>query len=102
LGAQHRNQAWIFPRLLDEIARPPANGLDRNVDAAPSSHHYDRKIRIVALDLREEVKAFLPGGSVAGVIQVYEGNVEFSRRKFFNDGAGRRNDLSLHAFCFQQ
>ena len=45
LRAHDRQQPRVLPRLLDEVARAAAHGLDRHLDAAPGGHHDDRQGR---------------------------------------------------------
>ena len=65
----------VLPRLLYKVARAAAHGFDRQIHAAPSRHHDDRKHGVHRLDLRQQLKPFLAGGGVARVVQVDEGSV---------------------------
>ena len=57
LRAQDGQQPRVLPRLLDEVARAAAHGLDRQVDAAPRGHHDDRHGSVELLQPREEREA---------------------------------------------
>ena len=59
LGAQDGQQAFVLPRLLNEVARAAAHGLDRQSHVAPGRHDDDRNAAVEGDDLREQVETFL-------------------------------------------
>ena len=69
LRAHDRQQAFVFPRLLHEVACPAAHGFHREFHIAPCGHYDDWKIAVSVHDFREKIEAFLAGCSVARVIQ---------------------------------
>ena len=60
LRANDREHALVVPRLLDEVARAAAHGLDGQFDGAPGGHDDDRQRRVERLELREQRQAFGP------------------------------------------
>ena len=89
LRLEDGREAGVVPRFLNEIARPAAHGLDRQFHRAPRRHHDHRQSGIEALDAVEQVESLLPGGGVAGVIEVHQHDVEVARLHGV-DGRGRR------------
>jgi hypothetical protein len=102
LGAQNRQQALVLPRLLHEVARPPAHGLDRQPHVAPRSHNDDRNAAIESYNLGKQVQAFLARGRVARVVQVDEnGIVELTSERFAHRG-GRLRRINYKALGAKQ
>ena len=60
LGTQDGQQALVLPRLLNEVARAAAHGLDSQSNIAPGRHHDHRDAAIEGHDLGEQVQPFLP------------------------------------------
>ena len=73
--ADELRQALVLPRLLNEVAGAALDAFDGQIDVAPRRHHDDRQARIDLLNARQQVEAFLAGGSVARVVQVDEQHV---------------------------
>ncbi len=97
LGAQDCEQAFVLPRLLDEIAGAATHGFDGQPNIAPGRHHDHRHAAVESHDFREQVETFLAGGGVAGVIQVDEhGIVELGGQRFAN-GCGRLCSIDFEA-----
>ena len=59
LGTQDGQQAFVLPRLLNEVARAAAHGLDRQSNVAPGRHHDHRDAAIEGHDLGEQIQPFL-------------------------------------------
>ena len=99
----HRDQQpLVVPRLLDIVARAAAHRLDGAGDAAPRRHDEDGQRGIDRADPLDEVQAFLPGGRVAGVVEVEDGQIEVGRFDAL-DRLGRRARLDhLEAFVEEQ
>ena len=53
LSANNRNQAFIVPRLLDEVAGAASHRFHCELHVGPRSHHDDRKIAVDGDDLGE-------------------------------------------------
>ncbi len=70
-----RDEALVFPWLLDEVAGAALDAFDGEIDVAPGGHHDNRQARIDLLKTREQVEAFLAGGGVARVVEVDEQDV---------------------------
>ena len=60
-GADVGQQLFVVPRLLDEVFRAGADGLDHVVDGAVGGDHDDRRLRLALVDLRQQLKAALAG-----------------------------------------
>ena len=85
LGAQDRQQAFVLPRFLDEVAGAAAHGFDGKSHVAPGSHDDYRDAAVDGHDFGKQVETLLAGGSVAGVIQIDEnGIVELGSQSFAN------------------
>jgi hypothetical protein len=83
LRPQDGQQAFVLPRLLNEVARPPAHGLDRQPHVAPGRHHDYRNAAIEGHNLGEQVQAFLTRGGIAGVVQINQhGIIEVAGESF--------------------
>jgi hypothetical protein len=75
MDADERDQAFVFPGLLDEVASAALDGFDGEVDVAPGSHDNDWQAGIEFLDAGEEIEALLAGGGIARVVEVDEEDV---------------------------
>ena len=86
LRAQDREHPRVLPRLLHEVPRAAAHGLDGQIHAAPGGHHHDRQRRIVLADLRQQIQPLLPGRRVARVVEIHQDGVEVARLDGVEDG----------------
>ena len=102
LGAQDRQQAFVLPRLLDEIASAAAHGFDGKSNVAPGRHDNDRNAAVEGHDFGEQVETLLAGGGVAGVIQVDENGIVELGGQSFADGRRRLGGVDHEAGRTQQ
>ena len=83
---EDRQKAFIFPRLLHEIAHAPAHHLDRQFHAPPSRHHDHRERAIQGPYLGQEVETFLAGRRIPRVVEVHQQHVEIARLQALDNG----------------
>ena len=95
-------QAFVFPGLLDKIARPAAHGFHSQADGAPGGHYDDRQNGIDGLNPREQVQAFLAGSGIARVIQIHQYDIEVARLERGDDAGRRSGGFDLVALAFEQ
>ncbi len=102
LRANDCQQAFILPRLLDEVARAAAHSFDRQPNVAPCRHNNHGQVAVVGDDLRKEVEAFLARRGVARVVQVDQDRiVRFAGERFAHCGR-RLRGIDDVAFGAQQ
>ena len=77
LRAQDREQARVFPRFLDEVARAAPHRLDGHLHAAPCRHDDDGQRSVVMANLREQIQPLLSRRGVSRVVQIHQHGVEF-------------------------
>ena len=102
LGAQNRQQAFVFPGLLNEVARAAAHGFDGQPNIAPGGHYDDRNAAVEGNDFGEQVETFLAGGGVAGVVQVDQYGVVELAGQGFAHGSRRLGGVNIKALGTQQ
>ena len=102
LGAHHRQQAGVVPRLLDEVAGAAAHRLHRQLDARPGGHHHDRQGGVEGADLGQQLEAFLARGGVAGVVEVHQQGVELLLLHGVEDLGRRGGGLDLVPLPLEQ
>jgi len=102
LCLEDRRKARVVPRFLDEIARPAAHGFHRQLHRSPGGHHDHRQRCVQIQNALQELKPLLPGGGVAGVVQVHQDGVEIARVQGMEGRGGRGDGFRRVAFGFDQ
>ena len=102
LGPQNGKQPLVLPRLLNKIARASPHGLDRQVHVAPCGHHDDRERAVDCDNIGKESQPFLPGGGVAGIVQIDQHRIVGRTRKGFARKLGGADYINLVALRLQQ
>ena len=102
VDADEREQALVFPRLLDKVARAALDALDGEVDVAPRGHHDHRQARVDLLNAREQVEALLAGGGVARVVEVDEQDIVVALAQRFEQQLRRAHAVDVDALRRQQ
>jgi hypothetical protein len=75
LGTNDRQQAFVLPRLLDEVSCSPAHGLDRDVHGAPRRQDHHRQRFVGGVDALQQIEALGARSGVARVVEVHQDDV---------------------------
>jgi len=102
MNTDEGKQPLVFPGLLDEVAGAALDGFDGEADVAPGRHDDDRQARIVLLNAREKVEAFLAGGGIAGVIQVDEQHIVVALAERLHEQLRRADAVHIDAVRSEQ
>ena len=102
VNANERDEALVFPWLLDEVASAALDAFDGEVDVAPRRHDDDRHARIDLLQTRQQIEALLAGGGVARVVEVNEQNVVVALTQRLKQQLRRAHAIHMNALRLQQ
>ena len=102
LRPHNGEQAIVIPRFRDKIARPELHRFDGEIDRRPSRHDHDRQRVIDRLDARNDFQPFLPGGGIAGVIQIHHQQRVVAFLQRLENAGERRDRVRLIALALQQ
>ena len=102
LRPEHREQALVVPRLLDEVLRAAAHRLDRDADRAPGRHHDDRRVRVERADPRDRIETLVARRRVARVVQVHQHRIRRTRAQRADERLGVIERFGRVALAFQQ
>src|SRR5208282_4773010 len=102
VDADERDQAIVFPWLLNEVASASLDAFDSEIDVAPRGHHDHRHAWIDLLEARQKIKALLAGGGVARVVQVDEQDVVVALAKGLEQELRRARSVHLEALRLKQ
>ena len=102
LGTQRGQQPDVLPGLLDEVLRPPAHRLDRQLDAPPGGHDHDGDGRRHLLEPLQEVQPLAARGRVAAVVHVDEDEIRRLGLHGGERGCRCPGGVHLEAFRLEQ
>ncbi len=102
LSAQDGDQPRVFPGLLDEVARAPPHGFDRQLDAAPRRHHHYGQGVVQGLKARQQVQPLFAGRGVASVVEVHEQTIEVPGLNRREHRRRRGDSLDLVSLSLEQ
>jgi hypothetical protein len=95
-------QPVVLPGLLDVVARAAPDSGHRAFHAPPRRHHDDRQRGVQAAQAGDQLDALVPGGGVAGVVEVEQRGVEVGGLHRRDHARGRGRGLDLVVLAAQQ
>ena len=102
LGPQDREQPFVFPRLLNEVACAAAHRFYRQVNIGPGRHHDDGSRVVLCNNLRQEIETLAAGSCVPCVIQVDQDGIVRAGSQCFTNQCRRPRRFHLVSLRTQQ
>ena len=102
LRADDRQEAFVLPRLLHEVAGAAAHRFHRDIHRSPRRQDDDRQRFIGGVDALEEIEALLAGRGIARVVQIHQDDVVVLELERAQQLRRRRRGVDDEALGLQQ